>query len=336
MSGPGAREITGGVWSIELPLPFELEAINVYLVRLQTGFLLVDCGLDTDESLQTLEAALVSIGVGWADIRTVVLTHMHPDHVGLCGRIAGRSGATIMMQEIEASHLNEVVAAASRLPWLHEAYTQAGVPEELQVRMDEAFGVIRQSLHRVTPDRLLADQDRIDSAIGPLIVHWTPGHSPGHICLYAPERRLLFSGDHILNEITPNIAWHPGADLLGDYMLSLERTAELEVDLVLPSHGEPFPDHRQWIRQTIEHHRERCDQIMAALVERPAAAHDIVSKVWARPLHPIHHHFAVLEIMAHLEYMRRQGRVCLAPSGTRTDAALHFIPSEKAVTVPNA
>jgi hypothetical protein len=79
--------------------------------------------------------------------------------------------------------------------------------------------------------------------------------------------------------------------------------------MVLPSHGEPFRDHRRWVDETIAHHAERCEQILACLDERSMNAHEMVACLWTRKLEPIHHHFAVFEVMAHLEYMQRQGRV---------------------------
>jgi glyoxylase-like metal-dependent hydrolase (beta-lactamase superfamily II) len=112
-----------------------------------------------------------------------------------------------------------------------------------------------------------------------------------------------------LNEITPNIAWHPERDALDDYLASLERVGELEVDLIFPAHGEPFSGHRKWIEETAAHHRERCGLIVAAAAGGARTAHEMAGRLWARRLDPIHHHFAVFEVMAHLEYMRRRGRV---------------------------
>jgi glyoxylase-like metal-dependent hydrolase (beta-lactamase superfamily II) len=304
-----------GVHRIELPLPFELERINLYVVALDRGYLLIDCGMDTPKSLAALEAGLREIGIGWRDLRMVLLTHMHPDHIGLSQRLRELSGAEFLMHEAEAEHLDSLEDEGRRLPYLHAAYTLGGVPADMQSCMDEAFSFLRQSLHAVTPDRLLKGGERLPSAIGPLTVLLTPGHSPGHVCLYAEESKTLFSGDHILNDITPNIAWHPERDALGDYLASLERIGELEIDRILPAHGDPFSGHRTWIEETTAHHRERCALIVAAAAGGARTAHEIVGRLWTRRLDPIHHHFAVFEVMAHLEYMRRRGRVDATESG---------------------
>jgi glyoxylase-like metal-dependent hydrolase (beta-lactamase superfamily II) len=140
-------------------------------------------------------------------------------------------------------------------------------------------------------------------------VIWTPGHSPGHICLYGRNRKLLFSGDHILTDITPNISWQPGRDTLDDFLASLRKLEPYDIDLILPSHGEPFDGHREWIADTVRHHDERSNAIAALLDERPQTAHELVAGIWTGRFGPFHHYFAVFEILAHLEHMRRNGKV---------------------------
>ena len=278
-------------------------------MRLAEGYLLIDCGMNTTQSFAALDSGIREIGIEWRDIRLVLLTHMHPDHIGLTNRVRELSGATVLMHEREAEHLDSLEDEGQRLPYLHAAYIRGGVPAELQTKMDHHFAFLRKSLHDIVPDRLLKDGERLDSTLGPLEVVCTPGHSPGHVCLYAPDRKMLFSGDHILNGITPNISWHPGSDALGDYLESLERVGRLDVEQIFPSHGEPFSGHREWIRETAAHHAKRCDEILEAVRGGATTAHEMVGRLWTRRLEPIHHHFAVFEVLAHLEYMQARGRV---------------------------
>jgi len=319
-SRDAAEEVLPGVYRIELPLPFELEAINLYLLRLEVGYLLIDCGMNTPASFAALEAGLHMAGASWQDIRLILLTHMHPDHIGLSPRIKELSGAAILMHEIEAEHLDALEDESRRLPYLHAAYAAGGVPADLQAQMDRQFVFVRKDLHDVAPDTLLKGGESLDCCIGALEVIPTPGHSPGHVCLYAPEAKALFSGDHVLNEITPNISWHPEHDMLGDYLASLEKIAALDIDRILPAHGAPFSGHREWVRATTEHHIQRCDEILKAIDAGAVTAHEIVGRIWTRRLEPIHHHFAVFEVLAHLEHMRRQGRV----DATETSGVLEW------------
>ncbi len=303
------REVFPHVLKLALPLPFELDSVNVYLVALIDGFLLIDCGMETEPAFEILRGALEKRGIAWAEIRQILLTHMHPDHMGMASRLLALTGAELAMHQAELRHLRLVTGGGRRIPWQDEVYQQAGVPKGLESKMDAHFAGIRKNFHDLAPSRELSGGEQIPTAIGPLEVVWTSGHSPGHICLYSREHKLLFSGDQILEKITPNIAWHPDRDMLAEFLESLRRLAALEVDLILPSHGEPFSGHRAWIEATTSHHGERCDEILGLVREVPQTAHQMVAQLWRRPLSPINHHFAVFEVMAHLEHMRRQGRV---------------------------
>lgn len=303
------REVYPQVLSLALPLPFELESVNIYLVALDSGFLLVDCGMATDPAFETLRAAMGERGIAWRDIRQIVITHMHPDHMGLAARILELTGAGLGMHQAEADHLAQVRRGGRRLPWLADVYSQSGVPPPLEIAMEKHFAVIRENFHDLAPTRLFAGGEELETALGPLEVVWTSGHSPGHICLYSRQRRLLFSGDQIIENITPNIAWHPRRDMLAEFLESLERLAALDIDLILPSHGEPFRGHRAWIAETIGHHQERCDEILHLLEQSPRTAHQMVGAMWPRRLSPINHHFAIFEVLAHLEHLQRQGKV---------------------------
>jgi glyoxylase-like metal-dependent hydrolase (beta-lactamase superfamily II) len=303
------REIYPRVLSLALPLPFELESVNVFLVPLESGYLLIDCGMETEPAFETLRAALAECHIAWHDIRQIVLTHMHPDHIGMAARLLELTGAELAMHQAEAEHLSRITSGNRRIPWLQEAYLQSGVPPLLEIKMEEHFAVIRENFHPLHPARLFTGGEKLESALGPLEIVWTSGHSPGHICLYSRERKLLFSGDQILENITPNIAWHPGRDMLAEFLESLQTLAALDVEIILPSHGEPFSGHRPWIAATTGHHRERCDEMVALLGKSPLTAHQMVGEMWRKRLSPINHHFAIFEVLAHLEYLKRQGRV---------------------------
>jgi glyoxylase-like metal-dependent hydrolase (beta-lactamase superfamily II) len=294
---------------IELPLPFELATVNVYLVPLDEGYLLIDCGMETGASFAALEAGLAQVNIGWGDIRQILLTHMHPDHMGLSAKLLKLTGAPLLMHQREARQLAMVNTPSERSGWIGRAFSESGVPEPLQARMHKHFGAIRKNFHDLTPDCLLMGGEKIPTAIGPLEVIWTPGHSPGHVCLYSDRHRLLFSGDQILPKITPNISWMPEEDALADFLLSLERLKPVDVDLILPSHGMPFSGHRDWIEETVQHHHDRCDEIHALLLGNAFTAYGLVGRLWRKELSPINHQFALLEVLAHLEYMQRQGRI---------------------------
>ncbi len=299
--------IPPGVVPIELPLPWELETVNAYLIPLPEGWLLLDSGIGTPECFDALQRGIETAGAGWRDVRLIVITHVHPDHAGLASRVVKLSGAPLWMHREELRRLEVYADPERHAPRQLHALTLAGVPEEMQARMTRVFSGLRPSFDLLRPDRLVEDGASVETAIGTLEFIWTPGHSPGHLCLYQRERRLIFSGDQMLERITPNISWEPDGDALGRYLDSLRALQRMDIETVLPSHGHPFTGHRAWVNQTIGHHEERCAGIRGALAAGAMTAHQLTLHLWRRELSPLHHHFAVLEILAHLDHMQRGG-----------------------------
>lgn len=304
--------------TITLPVPWDLKSVNVHLVELDEGYMLIDSGVATRECFQVLESALTERGVAWSDVRTLLLTHYHPDHIGLSWKILELTGARLVMHRADAAYLEEL-ARVNGLPWYAQAMRIGGVPPDLAAGMEGALKGNRPAFRTHHPHQLLEGGETLAVRGGTFEAIWTPGHTPGHVCLYSPQRRILISGDHVLEKITPNIAWHPEHDMLATYLASLDLLLPYEIDVVIPSHGTQFQDHRSVIRGTAEHHQERCDAILKNVSHAPMTAHELVLTLWKRKLSPFHHNFAVFEILAHLEYMARRGQVS---SEERSDGAL--------------
>jgi glyoxylase-like metal-dependent hydrolase (beta-lactamase superfamily II) len=297
-----------GVSTFVLPVAGPLRSVNVHLVELEEGYLLVDTGIQEPECLAELERALAKRGIAWSDIRALVLTHLHPDHVGNAETVLERSGARLFMHRLDAENMANL-ARLGRSPFFDEAWRLGGVPEPLREKLEQRVLRHRRSFPARQPDRPLEGGERIAIRGGVLEAVWTPGHSAGHVCLYWSERRCLIAGDHLLEEISPNVGWRPGQDTLAQYLDSLERTAGLDVEWVLPSHGDPFRDHGARVRALLEHHEERCREIFERLAQTPLTAHELVQTLWPKGLGLMQHNLALLEVLAHLEYLRRRGPV---------------------------
>jgi glyoxylase-like metal-dependent hydrolase (beta-lactamase superfamily II) len=307
--GGDYREVVPGIIMVALPLPFSLGLINVYLVTLESGWLLIDCGMQTEACFQALTRAVERLGFAWAEIHRILLTHIHPDHMGLAMRLVELTGAPLEMHQADNELLAGVADRKRHQEWQSEVLASAGVSPEMNARVHLSLVEMQESYQWLKPSRLLSGGETYSTAHGPLEVIWTPGHSPGHICLYDRERRVLLSGDHILEHISPNIGWHPGHDTLGEFLASLDLIASLEVDLILPSHGAPFSGHREWIRKTHEHHAERCARIVTLVDSGATTANQMAERLWNRTLSPFHLRFAIFEVLAHLEYLERRGMV---------------------------
>ena len=318
--GGDYREVVPGIHMVELPLPFSLGIVNVYLVRLEAGWLLIDTGMQTEACFDALARALEGLAVEWRDVHRILLTHIHPDHIGLASRLIPLTGASLDLHHADYDLLGHIIDTERHRQRQQEILTLAGVSPEMRALVHSSMFEVQQSFSRLAPDRLLDGGEVIALAQGTLEVIWTPGHSPGHVCLYDRERRVLISGDHILEHISPNIGWQPGHDALGEFLSSLDNIAALDIDVILPSHGAPFTGHREWVRKTQEHHAERCAWIVELAGSGATTAHLIAEKLWNRRLSPFHYRFAIFEVLAHLEYLERRG----ALEADRTDSVYHW------------
>ncbi len=310
-------EVIPGIFHLPLPIPSPvLDHINTYLVRGDGEYLLIDTGWNTREAFDSLEEQLAEIKVSFGDITQIVITHVHPDHYGLAGRLKQLSRAKLALHYlekdfIESRYINMDELLAQLAEWLHIN----GVPADELSALGIASVEMAKFVTPILPDVTLHGGETITLGSFSFHVLWTPGHSPGHISLYEPQQKVLLSGDHILPNITPNIGLHPQSspNPLNDYLNSLNAIKRLEVSLVLPGHEQPFTNLEQRIEQLVQHHGERNSEILRVLNAKPKTAYHIATEItWMRDIDGASwddlaswdKRMAVLETLSHLEAMR--------------------------------
>ncbi len=317
-------EVAPGVFMLSITFPkgwFPPDAPAAtlcYLVRQRDGWLLVDAGLKHHSCLELLRQQLKALNVSPRDIRWLVVTHFHPDHFGLCSEVKAMSGARIIMHRTDWEVLQLIIKTAGG--WSSETFDRwvtslGALPQELD-SYDRVFEFGTALFPKdVEPDQLLDGEDQAVGDTG-LRAILTPGHTPGHICIYDEKSKLLFSGDHVLLGITSHIT--PGIlsddDQLSQYLKSLERVRALDVRMVLPAHENPFVHLKERVGQLLEHHEKRLQQVLAPIRHQALSARDIASQVeWVvgfwEQMDSINRLLAIQETVAHLRLLQERGLV---------------------------
>lgn len=305
------------VHMIAVPTPWAVGDVNVYLVE-DDPLTLIDTGPKTDEALAALESGLAVLGVGVADIQRVIVTHAHLDHYGLAGHIVAQSGAEVLTHPLNVIHLSDPPGARrERDEFFGKLYRANGVPEDVV----KVIGAMSRSVDQfadpvpVGVAGALVDGEVV--SIGGLdwdVLH-TPGHAGGLVCFYNAERRLLFSNDHLLAQVSSNpITEPPDAPgqkrprRLAQYMEQLERVAAYDVDMALPGHGEFISDHRAIIAGRLEMHAKRADKIYGMLADGRQTLYQLTKTMF--PKLEIQWMFLGLsEVLGHIDLLEIDGRV---------------------------
>ncbi|UUU34294.1 MBL fold metallo-hydrolase [Streptomyces sp. CA-210063] len=319
----------GGVRSIEVPIPDNpLGHTLVYVVDTDRGPVLVDTGWDDPASWDTLTTGLTACGTSIAEIHGVVITHHHPDHHGLSGAVREASGAWIAMHAADTAIVRRTRGTGPDrwFSYMTDKLTAAGAPEEHLAplrtpRRPRALPGFSPAL----PDREIVPGELLDLPGRRVRAIWTPGHTPGHVCLHLEETHpaqlpghgRLFSGDHLLPEISPHIGLYEDpdddtvTDPLGDYLDSLERVGRLAPAEVLPAHQYAFTDTAARVRELLAHHESRLTGLLALLAE-PLTPWQLAERMeWNRPWSQIpfgSRNIAVSEAEAHLRRLVKLGR----------------------------
>jgi glyoxylase-like metal-dependent hydrolase (beta-lactamase superfamily II) len=316
---PPVEQVRPGIWSIPVPIPDNpLRYVLVYAFELDGGGIaIVDAGWNTDDAWNALNAGIAEAGGSITDVRSVLVTHIHPDHYGLAGRVRDESGAWIGLHPDDAVMLRaRYVDVDDLLEKMRGLLEFSGVPGDTVPDLNMASMMIRSQVDMAEPDVLFEDGKEVEVPGWDLRTIWTPGHSPGHVCFHSERNKFLLSGDHVLPRITPNIGVHTQQipNPLGDFLESLLKVQNLAVEEVFPAHEYRFSDLRGRLDAIILHHADRLAEIESLLTERPGmtAWEMAVNLKWSRPWDEIPQFMqraAVGETLAHLVLLDIHKRV---------------------------
>jgi glyoxylase-like metal-dependent hydrolase (beta-lactamase superfamily II) len=298
------------IHGIPIPTPFMVGRVNTYLIE-DDPLTLVDTGPNSGKALDELEQALRRLGHRVEDLGLIIVTHQHIDHMGLLEILARRSGA-------------EVAAIAQLGPWLAEYSARMTEEDEFAEALMLRHGISAETclvLRAVsaafrgwgaaaTVTRPLQEGDVIELRDRRLHVHHRPGHSPTDTVFHDEERRELLGGDHLIAHISSNpLITKAEPRALVAYMDSLRKTAEMDLDVVWPGHGEPVRDHRELIASRLKLHERRAANIRGVIAGGgPKTAHEIATGMWGE-VAVTQAYLTLSEVLGHLDLLAERGEV---------------------------
>lgn len=308
MSQTTARDLGDGIGQVPIPIPFRgLDWVNAYAIADDDGLTLIDCGVFSDDGHDALVSGLRELGHDLSSLHTLVVSHLHPDHVGLAPRLIEETGCRFIMHERADLGLRILNHPEHWGPSFASLAADHGAPPDL-VTVFEKAQPTPDWWHLVDPphetvrdgDHILIGGDRR------LEVLYTPGHEIAHICLKDSTSDALFSGDHVLPRITPYIGYEdPERDPnpLGHFLQSLQRIADGRHGITYPAHGDIIE--RGWARaeQILLHHERRLDDTLTEIIT-PATAWQVMEGIFRPNLDLFHKRLALRETLSHLEYLR--------------------------------
>jgi glyoxylase-like metal-dependent hydrolase (beta-lactamase superfamily II) len=304
------QQYSENLYSFKIDLPKNpLGWLNCYVIKGVDGGrnLLIDSGFNNPDCLRDLKNGMAELELV-PENTDVFFTHAHFDHIGNAASLQ-QMGCRIMLGRIEYDFFLTA-------PWVGQIANSAkdGVPEKLKNSLD----VRRGMPGKFTVDRLFDEGDVLRYGGYELECILTPGHTPGQLCLYDRARKLMFTGDQVLFDITPNITYMDGFDMLSDYINSLHKIEKFEVELALPGHRTTGDkSFQQRIQELLKHHQVRLDEAQQVVTEfKRACAYQAASRMtWSirakswEDFPDSQKWFATGETLAHLFYLKNLGRL---------------------------
>ena len=314
---PGeTMEVAPGILWVRIPLPFRLNHINVYLIDDGEGWAVLDTGIGNDAT-RAIWDTLVNGPLGGRPLTRLIVTHFHPDHIGLAGWLCERHGIPLLTSQTSYLSCANISLSPGALDakTYRDFYLRHGLDAATTQRVaTQGHGYLKMVSGLPPTFRRLVAGDTLRIGGRTFDVLTGNGHAPEQVMLYCAAENIFLAADQVLAKITPNISvWavDPDGDPLGLYMRSLaELRTQIPADaLVLPGHQLPFYGLHTRSEELVAHHRVRCDAIAKASRAAPRSAAELVPVLFSRELDPHQMSFAFSEVQAHVNYMLGRGEL---------------------------
>jgi glyoxylase-like metal-dependent hydrolase (beta-lactamase superfamily II) len=312
---PYAPAAQAGVHRLAIPTPFAVGRVNVYLID-DDPLTLVDAGPNSGTSFDVLSRGIRDLGHSLEDIELVILTHQHIDHLGLVSLVASHSGAEVAAIDVAVPFVERFSEESDADDaFARDVMLRHGIPEDVVSALQSVSRAFRAWGARADVTRVLRHGEKIELRDRSLEVFHRPGHSPTDTIFLDSERKMLLAADHLLAHISSNPLITRPRDgsterpkALVTYLESLAATRAMDLDLVLPGHGEPITEHRPLIDERFALHRRRAEKLHSLIAERPRSAYELAQALWGN-IAVTQAYLTLSEVLGHTDILLGEGRV---------------------------
>lgn len=318
-----------GVYQIKIDVPFDVKYVCTYLLKVDGRYVLIDAGFNFGNWDKLFFSALEDLNVDINEIDYCIISHDHLDHIGLMKKLKRKNpNIRIVMHyityetlkwESDDANIDQIEKLSKEAA---DEVIKFGFSEEQGKKIFQFFASFRKFRTYCEPDDIVQDNDEINFNSNKLKVIWTPGHALGHICIFDTNKRFLFSGDHILSEITPHIGNFlrtPSINekykefdfnnILDLYLKSLDRIDKLNPKIIFPAHQKIIYNSHERISEIKKHHENRLQEISSLIKNDPMTPLKISQIHFGENLDEMNRYLAFSEVLGHLVYLEHQGRV---------------------------
>ena len=311
---PYAPAAAAGIHRLAIPTPFAVGRVNVYLIE-DDPLTLVDAGPNSGSSLDDLQRQLAAHGHAIADLELILITHQHIDHIGLVDIVASHSGAEVAaIDHLVPFVENYREAAAEDDQFASSMMLRHGIPPDVAQALQSVSLAFRAWGSRASVGRTLREGESVELRDRTLEVAFRPGHSPTDTVFHDRDRKMLIAGDHLIKHISSNplisrlVGSKERPQSLVTYIESLEKTKAMDLDLVLPGHGDPVTDHAGLIDQRLALHERRAAKIHKLIAERPRTAYEVAQAMWGN-IAVTQAYLTLSEVVGHVDLLINAGQV---------------------------
>ncbi len=304
---------------IACPTPFDVGQVNLYLAE-GDPLTLIDCGTRTDDAYNTLVGGLAELGYQVGDIRRVLITHHHVDHIGLSRRIAEESGAEIWAHPYAVPWIEAPVETRSALAaYAADFFLENGVPQSIVDLLAQVDTWMNNLTESAAVSRTMNEGDLVTFAGYDWQLYHTPGHAGSMLCFYQLDSQILISSDHLIRDVSsnpliemPDQPDQPRPRRLIDYLHEMQRIARLDVRRAYAGHGEPFDNIQSLVESRVVFHQKRADKLLALFEGQARSLYDLTQLMFPK-VPDVLKYLTLSEVQGHLDLLEEDGRVIAEP-----------------------